>query len=310
MQTKFRQTTYELCEEKAEKLLDALCADERFVAVKTRAEALGLEVDVTYQHTYASTGDFSRAPVANHVGRVPHGYALAIWVDLVKDGCVARCAKEDNPIQLSLSVTAAKYMDLLFTKRVIFLDYEEMIKNEPLFEMLEEFLDMAEEHGTEKSLFVRDQLAPEVPEGEKGFLHHDDLEDDAYIEFAQGEYKSGRGEDSLYMAKDASMPYLLMIYTTANKILGDCPITLTLEETAALSEMLDNLPYEAKRCDNFAELLVDGVGLTDLTPTPRMTQYLEGLTYLRYKDFLQDVDALADFVRSLVSEEQPLTIIP
>ena len=87
-------------------------------------------------------------------------------------------------------------------------------------------------------------------------------------------------------------------------------MTLTIEESTALLEMLDQLPYEARRCDNFAELLVDGVGLTDLTPTPRMAQYLEGLTYLRYKDFLQDVETLADFIRALVNAEKPLTIIP
>ena len=306
MQTKFRQTTYELCEEKAKELIATLRADERFVAIQERAAALGLEVDTTYQHTYASTGDFARSPVADDTGRVPQGYALSIWIDFVTGGRIARCANEENPIQLSLSVTAAKYMDMLFTRRVIFLDYEEMIQNEPLFEMLEEYLDMAEEHGTSVTLFVRDEYAPEVPEGELGLLTRDEATNGHYVTFTCDE----DADKALCVQADAYMPYALMVYTTTGKILGDSPMTLTIEESTALLEMLDQLPYEARRCDNFAELLVDGVGLTDLTPTPRMAQYLEGLTYLRYKDFLQDVETLADFVRALVNAEKPLTIIP
>ncbi len=310
MQTKWKDTTYEMATEYAEKLLEKLKEDEAFIAICARAEARGLEVDCTYQHTYVSEGEIVRSPVASFEGRVPRGYALTLWVDIVTGGRVARCANKDNPIQFSVSVTAAKHMDMLFSQRVIFLEYEELIHNEPFFEMLEEYLDLAEEHGTSMTLFIRDEFAPEVPEGELGFVRRGDIESGSFVEFSKGEFQEMRGEDSLYILEEAAMPYHLMIYTLTEKILGDYPMTLTMEETAAFLEMLDNLPYEAKRCDSFAELLVDGVGLTSMTPTPRMAQYLEGLTYLRYKSFLADLETLADFVRTLLDEEKPLTLIP
>ena len=310
MQRKWKETTYEVATAYAEGLLEKLKADEAFIAICDRAEKLGLEVDCTYQHTYVAEGELVRSPVETFEGRVPRGYALALWVDFITGGRVACCAKEDNPIQLSLSVTAAKYMDLLFSKRVIFLDYEDLIHNEPLFEMLEEYLDLAEEHGTSLSLFMRDGLAPTLPQGDKGILHRGDIVDGSFVEFSKGEFQEMRGEDSLYIPEEAAMPYLLMVHTASGKMLGDHPLTLTMEETEALAEMLENLPHEAKRCDSFAELLVDGIGLSSMTPTPRTAQYLEGLTYLRYKAFMGDLEELSTFVRALVEEGQPLTIIP
>ena len=308
MQIKWKQTTYEVAREKAEELLAKLREDERFTAVCERAATLGLEVDVTYQHTYINEGDIVRAPVQKYEGRVPRGYALALWVDLVKDGHVVCCGSFDNPVQFSSSVMCGKYVDLLFSQKVTFLEYENLFQNDPLFEMLEEYLDMAEEHGTTPSLFLRDELAPTLSEGDVGFVCRAEIEEGSYTALAgDSEYYEA---DALYIQSGAFFPYNLMLYSATGKVLGDTTLTLTQEETEALLELLDNLPHEMRQCENFADLLVDGLGFSAMIPTPRMAQYLDEMTYLRYRAFLENLESLTEYIRGLLEDEKTLILIP
>ncbi len=309
----YRKTTYEDACNRGREILERLRAEEDFIHVRDRAAALGVDIVCDMRHTVTEDYEGGYIFTQEHEGQLPHGYALELWFDLVRDGYVLCSAGEDK-IQLSYSVPVVTYVNLLLTQRFSFADYETVMQENPVCAVLEDYLDRIEDEGACPSPFVRDSLSPTAPRGEEGLIvGRENVGDGSYVEISSHPYDGTVGaEDSLYFSSDAFLPYHLFLLGVTAPAAGSAftaPLTLSTEEMNAYAEVLEELPRHMRACRCFTELL-SAVGVAAYAPPPRAEALLDEVTYLREKEFLADAARLAAHLRDCAEADTPVTLIP
>ena len=306
--------TYEEILTHARSLLERLTEEEEYRAVEARARAMGLSLTATYRHTH--TPDFAARfiPDADAEGKLPAGYAMELWIDLNRgDHIVAYLDDDGNEIQCSYALTAAISVSYLLFSRVELLSYEDILAENPLFDVLTDDLDAIEDLGDLDSPFLRDHLTPVSPRGEVCLLtDKSQVGEGSYVEIRIGEYDGTFGhDDSLYFAEDAFLPYrmLLLALFGAERLTAGEYLTLTGEETQELIEALDSMPSALSGAITYPDALLDTYCLEAFTPPPRLETCLNRLTFSRSKEFLTDVAALSERLSGRPSPDTPITFI-
>lgn len=299
MHIPFRKATYGDAAQHGEALTRALYEKEEMQALCARAASLGVEVEISLRHTWCD--DVLSVPsIPEREGRLSHGYVMELWFDLVAEGRVLM-SQGEFPVQLSLSVLCAKETGIFPFTRLSLLPLDEVLDEGSVLPVLEEYLDRVEEEGYTLSPLLSNRLYPDVlPEGEVGLLPLDGVESGAHVELSSKPYTGAvGGEDSLYLAKSAFLPYELLLTAVCTRPWeGDNPryLTLSEEETEALALLLEELPSMMRRRRDFADLLSEA-GVSHLSAPPAAEYLCHCLTYGRKKQFLRDAEALLTLLR-------------
>lgn len=292
MHIPFRKATYEGAIAHGEALIEALSGHEEMQALRARAAALGIAVEVSLRHTYCD--DIIGVPaIPARSGRLPHGYVMELWFDLTQDNKIVM-SRGDNPVQLSCSTPCAKETGAFPFFRLTMMELDEVLSEGSVLPILEEYLDEVEEAGCDATPFLANRLYPDALTDEVAPVNLGDIEDGAYVELSLYDYDGTVGEeDSLYIPKQAFLPYELLVSAVCDRPWeGDNPRHLTLsgEEADALCTLLEDVRGMMRRRD-FADFLSEA-GVSHLTPPPAAEYLCHLMTYGRKKEFLSDIDTI------------------
>ncbi len=310
MKRSLRDTTYEDAIKHAEALFEALHETEEFAAVTARAAEAGITISTSVRHTYTPEFAEGFTPAPDTAGNLPHGYAMELWFDLVRDGHVLVTGGE-TPTQCSYGALAIDASSFLFFNRLNFRDLEDVLEHNPICAMLEEFFDMIDENGATATVFKSDALALAAPTGKVGMLTLSDIDKGAFTEISRTAYDGTFGaETSVYFAADAFTPYRLFLLALMDRTADFDGASLALDrDTAeAFADLLEEIPSLIRRTPTFTDLFTELVS-GPLTPTPRVEQLSDALTVCRAAAFSSDCHRLAAFVREQLAAEAPITII-
>ncbi len=301
-----RDTTYADAESHGSHLISTLPENEGYAQMLSRAKDLGVEVDCCIRHTYQD--DVLSYPHKACEGRLPTGYAMELWFDIVKDGRILSAASDG--MQMSTSATAVYHRSGLFSQKACLLELEEVLAASPVVETLEEFLDRVEEGDAIPSPFLRDGFYSPEPRAEAEMLVGiDQVGEGTYVELAEGRVTAEGGESSVYFSAEAFLPFALLFSALpeGGLTVGE-NVTLTAEQMLSMAELLEELPHSVKRCRDFADLLVD-MGVGAIAPPPTAEACLNYMVYRTPRVFLGNAAQLSQHLRTLLSGEQVLTIL-
>ncbi len=310
MKRSFRSTTYEDVIAYAQDLIEELREKEEYLSAVSRAEALGYAITATVRHTYTEDFAASYTPNPDATGPIPVGYAMELWFDITAAGHVL-VTNGETPVQCSVSALAAETSGVFLIRHLKLLTLDEVLDHTPVAAMLEEYLDALEEEGYALSPFVTDALAPVSPRGGDGVINLARVEDGSYVELSRMPYDGSFGrEDSLYLSRDAFLPYRLFLLgiTGRSTDFEGAYLLPDIDTTEAFLEILDEIPHAIRNALNFDDLysaLLD----SPLAPTPRAEQLLDALTICRRNAFLDDCERIADFIREQLADENTITIL-
>lgn len=293
--------TYEDIYAHAKALVAALEEDAAYRALVARARTLGITVSVTPRHTFSPEYIPHYIPDADAAGKLPGGYAMELWFDLnCGDHVLAFSDDEGNDVQCSYSMLAACEQSYLLFSRVVLYSYEEMMAGNQLIAVLTDCLDAAEDGCAGDSPFLSDLLTPTEPRGERGLLvGRAAVSDGSYVEIVRGAFDGTFGhEDACYFSEDGFLPYrmLLLALFGAERISIGSSLTLSTEEATQFCEALRMLPEALSSIFSYIDALTETYGMTALVPPPRLETCLNRLTLHRDEAFLDDAEALADYL--------------
>jgi len=320
MKRNFRKTTYEDAVAHAEELIATMRADSAFAELEEQAAGMGITFAFSLRHTQVDEMMGAYNPFREPTGRIPSGYALEIWVDLVRDGWVL-CAADDaeEPTQYSLSLQVVSHPGGLISAMVpvLFHEYDAVLEDNQPFAILGEYLDACAEHGFAASPFREDALCPTEPVGD-GVCHFStaDLAEGNYTELSPHPYAgSFGGADSLFLSEHAFLPYrLLLIGLIGLPACRGEATELSQEDAARFCDLLtDDLPDAVAAECNVSDVL-SACSVTAFAPPPNAERLLNTVMFRSKRDyseedFLAETGKMAAWIKKHLAAGDPLTVI-
>ena len=305
-----KKTTREDIRRYAEELLAAMRADESYEELSEGLTETGLELDISLRYTY--TDNKKNAFVDSDGEDVPYGVEVQLIFDMVR-GEYIQCSAdpERKGLQFRVTVPFVRTPDTMFLSRLTFYSFEEVAEQNRLFEMLEEYLDDAEEYGTIDSPFRRNGLCRSTTDAPLTlFSSAKELPAGSYVEMSPFPYDGTvGGEKSVFLSEDAFLPYrLLLLSLCTQEELAAPALTLSGERAETFCSLLSELPELTRGEKTFVDILTS-VGLAYLEPSPNTEKLLNFVTLSRRAAFLSVTDAVCAYLDACRTETGEYTLI-
>ncbi len=306
----YRKMTNDILRAHEENVMTFLRSDERFLDCEEEAAEMGLTLSVGIHETYSAE---TRSRHSETEGKFPYGYSSELEIDFVQNGCVMMTNPEEGrAVQMSVTATIVRTPETLFVKKVELIPYDELIEDGELFDGIEDLLDEIEERGVgAPSPFLCDEDQSAEPSNDLALhTHPSHLGDGTYIELQAGAFNGAFGrEDSLYLSRDAFLPYRpLLAHILGRRYAPGAIMALTPEEGAQLVELARELADKISGCFYYGDVL-SSLSIYEFTPPGNAERLLKRVTVDRAADFCADTRALADALGGMLAREGCLTVI-
>ncbi len=306
----YRKMTDDILRAHEQNVITFLRSDERFLDCEEDAAEMGLTLSVGIHETYTAE---TKSRHTETEGKFPYGYSSELEIDFVRDGRVMMTNPDEGPaVQLSVTATIVRTPETLFIKKIELIPYDELIEDGELFNGIEDFLDDIEEHGYGiPSPFLSDE-AQSAEAGDDLALHLSaaTLGDGEYVEIQAGAFMGAFGrEDSLYLSRDAMLPYRPLYAHILGRRYQPGGVTVLEEaESRELVELLSALADAAPGALCYGDVL-NALSIYEFTPPGNTERVLKQVALRRSADFAETTRALADALEGMIRESGCITVI-